>query len=356
MTKGTSPSILFIPRFDYSSSCDDESENELSPADETTQPADFTRSDGCRLHYVPSFAVQDKNTAAQTINTLIDKGWCDEKRFYQILPDMSTKDTGWPQSTEVYCWWCSHPFETRPVPIATKYLKSTFTVFGNFCSFNCAKAYLLKSNKNTTNTISLNLFLYKKMTGSLSFRGDSSPIIPAPPREMLKIFGGPFSIEEFRESSLQLKEFKAYPFNCISINDHIEESVRLAIRSAGVSQDGLPPAGTASKAKRKRKNNDDTASKDLDLRARMEEAKVRLDTRPPPTALAEKKTASETAKKPRKKSDKYAVNPIVVAHPVPDPEDSNRKAPDDPGSSEYVLNGMMGLKIIRREKTTRNKK
>jgi len=354
MTKDTSPSILFIPRFDYASS-DDESENGLSPADETTQPADFTRSDGCRLHYVPSFAVQDKNAAAQTINTLIDKGWCDEKRYYQILPDMSTKDTGWPQSTDVYCWWCSHPFETRPVPIATKYLKSTFTVFGNFCSFNCAKAYLLKSNKNTSNMISLNLFLYKKMTGALSFRGDSSPIIPAPPREMLKIFGGPFSIEEFRESSLQLKEFKAYPFNCISINDHIEESVRLAIRSAGVSQDGLPPAGTCTfKAKRKRKNNDDTdiASKDLDLRARMEEAKVRLDIRPPTTALVEKKT-SGTTKPPRKKSDKYAVDPIVVAQPVPDSDDRNRR--EDPGSSEYVLNGMMGLKIIRREKTPRNK-
>lgn len=363
MPKESAPSILFIPRFD--TSCDDGFDTSgLSPADEPTQPANFTRicAAGRRLHYTPTFE-QEKPTCAteQTINPLIDKGWRNEKRFYQILPDMSSKEQGWPQSTDIYCWWCCFPFETRPVPIAAKFHKSTFKVYGNFCSFNCAKAHLLNSNKNMTNMLSLNLFLYKKMTGSPAFNTDIGPpvIVPAPPREMLKIFGGPFSIEEFRESSLQLKEYKAYPFNCISINEHIEESVRLAIRAAGVSEDGLPPTETC-KAKRKRKNNDgDIATKDLDLRARMEDAKMRLDTRSSqpslqtvPSSDSDKKTP---VKRPRRKAESTAPLPTVDT-PVSIIPNKNPNKEEDAGSSEYVLDGMMGLKIIRREKKPHNKK
>lgn len=347
--KNSGTCILFIPRFEKEGDAANESVLDwLSPIDESTSegPAavGFFNSDehNTNMHYTPVFKEKDvvNVPSSQRITTLIDKGWRDEKEIYQILPDMASKDKPWPTSTDVYCWWCCFPFETRPVPIATHYHKGTFKVCGNFCSFNCAKAYLLKSKRNNINAVSLNVFMYKKMTGSDKY----TAIVPAPPREMLKIFGGPFTIEKFRQASLELNEYKVLPFNCISTNEHIEESVRQAIRAAGVSEDGLPL--TTSSGKRKRKNDDsglEAATRDLDLRSRMEEAKSRIDTRQP----KQKPVKSKKSKKvPTCETENSEQREAAYAPPIePTP-------PVTDNASEYTLSGMTGLRIIRREKVS----
>lgn len=367
LTKDTDPCILFIPRFETRGEPDEFAPDGhgLSPADELpmaccTEPA-RAAVDVHRNHYVPSFEHEKPSSdpADQIITTLIDKGWRDEKKVYQVLPKMSSKTTPWPNSTDVHCWWCCFPFTTRPVPLATYYHKGTFKVCGNFCSFNCAKTYLLKMGRNTTNLVSLNVFLYRQMTGQKEY----TEIVPAPPREMLKIFGGPFSIEEFRDSSLKLKEFKSYPFNCISINEHIEESVRLVVRAASAADGSSAPPTKQSKRKHATETVEITA-KNLDLRARMEDAKARLDTRNPTKkrlvpddAPQKSKTKIRKTRKPPTCEEEAAAGntpcgPDISQSAITELTKTVDETTSVPkGASEYVLNGMMGLKIVRREKT-----
>ncbi len=110
--------------------------------------------------------------------------------------DEANKTNSWPSSTSVYCWWCSHPFNTTPCSLPIEYKNNTFTVFGVFCSPECATAY----NFDDTNSgcdlwerYSLLNFLYRKIYNDKSLK-----IKSAPPRQTLKIFGGNLSIKEFR--------------------------------------------------------------------------------------------------------------------------------------------------------------
>lgn len=111
-----------------------------------------------------------------------------------LLPtDSSTKELKVSaQKTDIACWWCCHQFDGYPVCAPIKYNehKDIFSVVGCFCSFNCAKAYSIQDKRS----ISLNSFLYKRVTSKLDY------IKPAPPKTVLHMFGGPLSIEEYRST------------------------------------------------------------------------------------------------------------------------------------------------------------
>lgn len=97
-------------------------------------------------------------------------------------------------STKVCCWWCCHTFTGTPIAIPTHYntLKEIFKVYGNFCSFPCAKSFLIERSEST-----LYLLTYFKKC----ITGDSTTIKQAPPRLALTMFGGNMDIEEFRNCS-----------------------------------------------------------------------------------------------------------------------------------------------------------
>jgi len=96
----------------------------------------------------------------------------------------------------MYCFWCCHPFETRPIPLPVAYDDRTdrFKVIGNFCSWNCAKAYNITSNSyEWGHRCELLHMLYKRTEGSRATR-----IATALPKTRLKIFGGNLDIGDFR--------------------------------------------------------------------------------------------------------------------------------------------------------------
>lgn len=121
----------------------------------------------------------------------------DSDRIYRIFNDIREKvniEKEWPRTSEYLCWWCCHNFDGSPKCIPTSYeiLKDKFTVTGNFCSWNCAKAYAIyEKPSQITNLTRLIQFVH----GSGDF---SIPI--APPRYLLKSFGGTMTIDEFREN------------------------------------------------------------------------------------------------------------------------------------------------------------
>jgi len=104
-----------------------------------------------------------------------------------------------PERTDVYCFWCCHPFDSMPCVIPADIKEGIWNVYGNFCSPECGVAYLfherLDSNVQWERYAMLNS-LYKNDVEVLD--GAVTSIRSAPKREVLRIFGGSIDIREFR--------------------------------------------------------------------------------------------------------------------------------------------------------------
>jgi len=104
-----------------------------------------------------------------------------------------------PEKTDVFCFWCCHSFENMPCVIPSDIKEGIWNVYGNFCSPECAVAYLfherLDSNIQWERYAMLNS-LYRKDIEIQN--GAATGIRSAPKREVLRIFGGSIDIREFR--------------------------------------------------------------------------------------------------------------------------------------------------------------
>ncbi len=140
---------------------------------------------------------------------------------------IGTDSKKWPESTQIACYWDCNTFNHTPWGIPTKYNYNTceFTLFGVFCSPNCAMSYIMANEPNTNTLwerISLLNLLYYKI-----FETDEN-IIPAPDKLCLKTFGGILDIDEFR--ALTIKNNKIYNINfppCHIITPVLEETKKI---------------------------------------------------------------------------------------------------------------------------------
>jgi MYM-type Zinc finger with FCS sequence motif len=99
-------------------------------------------------------------------------------------------------STDLVCWWCVHSLPQHPcVHLPLKYddRRNRFTTIGNFCSWECAKAYAIDMRSPRWGEIQ-SLLSMMRMRAYKKYM----PLFAAPKREALKIFGGTMTIEEFR--------------------------------------------------------------------------------------------------------------------------------------------------------------
>jgi hypothetical protein len=98
-----------------------------------------------------------------------------------------------PEQSDLACFWCCETFESRPCVIPIRVIESVWQVYGNFCCPQCAMAYLMSEILDThmrwERIALLNRLYAKNVNGRL---------YPAPSRESLERFGGPVSIEDFR--------------------------------------------------------------------------------------------------------------------------------------------------------------
>lgn len=98
---------------------------------------------------------------------------------------------------ELVCWWCVHSLPCHPcihLPIKFDEKRNIFVTKGNFCSWQCAKAYAIDMNTARAGEIQMILAMLRRRTF-----GKYIPLFPAPKRGALKIFGGTLTIEEFRD-------------------------------------------------------------------------------------------------------------------------------------------------------------
>ena len=133
----------------------------------------------------------------------------------------ATQRKEWPTSTPIHCFWCCHPFETKPCALPLEYRNEAFHVYGCFCSPECTASYNFNDFQDTEKRwerYSLLNRLYRK-------RGQPNCKIKlAPPRQTLQIFGGPLTIIQFR-NILEMYD-KTYTLNfppLVSINVQQEQ-------------------------------------------------------------------------------------------------------------------------------------
>lgn len=98
-----------------------------------------------------------------------------------------------PSESSVACFWCCESFKGRPCIIPSHIIDDTWQVYGNFCTPQCAMAYLLSELLDTHTRWERIALLNRLYAETCSGR-----LYPAPSRESLERFGGPISAEEFR--------------------------------------------------------------------------------------------------------------------------------------------------------------
>lgn len=98
-----------------------------------------------------------------------------------------------PLKSDAACFWCCHSFTRRPVILPIRDTGEYIEVMGNFCSPECAAAYLFDIRQDS-HTRWEQLSLLYRIYGSCC----NGNIHPAPSRMTLRLFGGSLSIEEYR--------------------------------------------------------------------------------------------------------------------------------------------------------------
>lgn len=98
-----------------------------------------------------------------------------------------------PNSSGVACFWCCDNFSGGTCIIPKEVIGNVWQVYGNFCSPQCALAYLL-SELMDTHIRWERIALLQRLYGSQCAGGR---VYPAPARETLQRFGGPVSSNDY---------------------------------------------------------------------------------------------------------------------------------------------------------------
>jgi len=94
--------------------------------------------------------------------------------------------------------WCCHPFPWKAsvLPVSYEAYDNLYTCEGHYCSPECALAYLYAENSLSDVVRWTRHALLADLYRTLFKNKD---ITPAPHRHMLRMFGGPLDIEQFRQ-------------------------------------------------------------------------------------------------------------------------------------------------------------
>ena len=117
------------------------------------------------------------------------------------------------------CFHCCHEIKGNILKLPVKYINDEYYLYGQFCSWECMKAYVLYS----TDCLKFNkCSLMKMMRLSMGLHDE---IVCAPPKDALKIFGGDLTIEEFRKNNV---EYSALPYPMKTISPSIEKNTSIS--------------------------------------------------------------------------------------------------------------------------------
>lgn len=95
------------------------------------------------------------------------------------------------------CFWCTYEFDNMPIYIPKYYINNNYEVYGNFCSPECACAYLCNEKIDASTRWERYSLLNSVYNSIFNYNNN---IKPAPnPHYILDKYYGNMSIEEFRK-------------------------------------------------------------------------------------------------------------------------------------------------------------
>lgn len=133
----------------------------------------------------------DQVTSAPTATATPKREYGPTKLLVSFASSKQTKEL--PSESSVACFWCCEHFTGRPCVVPSQIVDQVWQVYGNFCTPQCAMAYLLSEILDTHTRWERIALLNRLYASSCHGR-----VYPAPSRESLQRFGGPISAEDFR--------------------------------------------------------------------------------------------------------------------------------------------------------------
>lgn len=114
----------------------------------------------------------------------------------QTAPESAACSTDTSNRKQKLCFWCCHEVGhmTYGMPIRYDFTNKSFTMYGTFCSLECAAAHNFSVHLGSDRAWEIHSWI--QMLGKRY--GFKEPIRPAPSRYLLEMFEGPLNIEEFR--------------------------------------------------------------------------------------------------------------------------------------------------------------
>lgn len=105
----------------------------------------------------------------------------------------ANRDQRLPDSTDVACWWDCQSFRGPPCVIPTGIEEGIWRVYGNFCCPECAAAYLFHERLDSHVQWERYALLNRL------YAGTGAPVRLAPPRQVLRHFGGSLEVSDYRK-------------------------------------------------------------------------------------------------------------------------------------------------------------
>lgn len=105
----------------------------------------------------------------------------------------ANRDQTLPDSTDVACFWDCQSFRGPPCVIPTRIEEGIWRVYGNFCSPECAAAYLF--NERLDSHVQWERYALLNRL----YAAGSDPVRIAPARQVLRHFGGSLEISDYRK-------------------------------------------------------------------------------------------------------------------------------------------------------------
>jgi len=143
------------------------------------------------------------------------------------------------------CMWHMGSFDTVPVGLPLHYDAATgvFDTIGCFCSLQCAYAYRLEHRSAEAAPLHLLFKAHRMIQAEEREKSEESearrppflPLVPAPPRQALKRWGGAMELDEFLSKSQVWHALARYPF--------VPTTEFIATSSSQSFARGLPRAG-----------------------------------------------------------------------------------------------------------------
>jgi hypothetical protein len=190
--------------------------------------------------------------SSELLKQILDKSMC----------EAYTQDTS--------CFWCCHGFEWTPsvLPVSYDAYKNIYKCEGHFCSPECSLAYLY-GTLDISDTLRWNRHtLLRHMYSSGYTERD---LTPAPPRTLLRMFGGPLDIAQFRAYTRGTNDIVLSalpPIRLVFPTMNIQGPLRDLKRYVSLSTDVVEKASQQLRLKRSKPIHTNIQTLDMCLKAR----------------------------------------------------------------------------------------